>query len=142
MDDRGDRPEPSPLEVLPGLPDIARIMSDAVTVTDLHRRVVVWNDAAGRLYGIDAEDALQRPVDELFDLIVDSCEVGMRKPNPAIYELALDQLGGVSPEASVFLDDFAPNVEAARRVGCHGVVVTDPVQAMTDLDRIVTSARR
>ncbi len=70
MDDRGDRPEPSPLEVLPGLTDIARIMSDAVTVTDLHRRVVVWNDAASRLYGIDGADALQRPIDELFDSVV------------------------------------------------------------------------
>ena len=35
------------------------------------------------------------PLDELFDDIVDSCEVGMRKPNPAIFRLALDRLGGI-----------------------------------------------
>jgi PAS domain S-box-containing protein len=70
VDDPGDRPEPSPLEVLPGLPEIARVMSDAVTVTDLHRRVVVWNDAADRLYGIPARAALGRPIDELIDSVV------------------------------------------------------------------------
>ena len=40
------------------------------------------------------------PVDELFEVIVDSSEVGMRKPNPAIYLHALDLLGGVRPESS------------------------------------------
>ena len=70
MDDPGDRHEPSPLEVLSGLPEIARVMTDAVTVTDLHRRVVVWNAAAERLYGIPPDDALERPIDELFDSTV------------------------------------------------------------------------
>ena len=42
-------------------------MSDAVTVTDLHRRVVVWNAAAARQYGISAEEALGEPIDTLFD---------------------------------------------------------------------------
>jgi putative hydrolase of the HAD superfamily len=73
------------------------------------------------------------PVDELFDVVVDSCQVGMRKPNPAIFRLALEQLGGVAPERAVFLDDFAPNVAAARGVGIHGVVVTDPADAMAEL---------
>jgi putative hydrolase of the HAD superfamily len=77
------------------------------------------------------------PVDELFDLVVDSCQVGMRKPDPAIYRFALERLGGVEPQAAVFLDDFAPNVDAARALGLHGVVVTDPVAAMADLDAIV-----
>ncbi|MGZ9160977.1 MAG: PAS domain S-box protein [Candidatus Limnocylindrales bacterium] len=59
--------EPSPLHVLPGLIDLARIMADAVTVTDLHRRVVVWNAAAERLYGISERDALGKPIESLFD---------------------------------------------------------------------------
>ena len=70
MDDPGDRPDPSPLEVLPGLPEIAQVMTDVVAVTDLHRRVVVWNEAAVRLYGIPASDALGQPIDSLFDSIV------------------------------------------------------------------------
>ncbi len=60
-------PEPSPLDTVPGLADLARAMADAVAVTDLHRRVVIWNDASADLYGIPAELAIGRPVDELFD---------------------------------------------------------------------------
>jgi two-component system NtrC family sensor kinase len=70
VDDPGDRPDPSPLEVLPGLAEIAQVMTDAVAVTDLHRRVVVWNDAAEQLYGITAADALGAPIDDLFDSVV------------------------------------------------------------------------
>lgn len=77
------------------------------------------------------------PVVELFDAVVDSCEVGMRKPNPAIYRLALEQVGGVAPQRAVFLDDFAPNVEAARGVGLHGIVVTDPAAALAELDALL-----
>jgi putative hydrolase of the HAD superfamily len=80
------------------------------------------------------------PVDELFDVVVDSCQVGMRKPNPAIFRLALAQLGDVVPERAVFLDDFAPNVAAARAVGIHGVVVTDPAAAMAELRALIRSA--
>jgi putative hydrolase of the HAD superfamily len=76
------------------------------------------------------------PVDELFDVVVDSCQVGMRKPNPAIFRLALEQLGGIAPERSVFLDDFAPNVAAAQAVGCLGIVVEHPAVAMAELDRL------
>ncbi|MEX2184980.1 MAG: PAS domain S-box protein [Chloroflexota bacterium] len=57
----------TPLDVLPGLAGIARAMADAVAVTDLHRRIVVWNSAAVRLYGIPTDDALSRPIDELYD---------------------------------------------------------------------------
>ncbi len=57
------------------------------------------------------------PLDELFDVVVDSSEVGVRKPDPRIFELALAELGDVDPARSVFLDDFLGNVEAARRLG-------------------------
>lgn len=58
----------------------------------------------------------------LFDDIVDSHEVGMRKPNPEIYRLSASRIG-VVPEASVFLDDVLTNVQAADRVGMTGVHV-------------------
>ncbi len=62
------------------------------------------------------------PIDELFDVVVDSSEVGMRKPDPAIYHHALELLGAQA-EHSVFLDDFAGNVDAAVRLGMRGIVV-------------------
>ena len=60
----------------------------------------------------------------LFDDIVDSHEVGLRKPNAAIYHLALERLGAAS-ERTAFLDDMLVNVNAARAVGMHGVLVED-----------------
>jgi epoxide hydrolase-like predicted phosphatase len=81
------------------------------------------------------------PVGELFEVIVDSSEVGMRKPNPAIFLHALELLGGVAPEAAVFLDDAAGNVAGAQRAGLHGILVdaADPDPALAELDVILVS---
>lgn len=78
------------------------------------------------------------PVDELFDAVIDSCEVGFRKPDPRIYERALEALGGVAPGRALFLDDYEGNVAAARRLGLLGIVVgPDPAQALEEFDRLV-----
>jgi putative hydrolase of the HAD superfamily len=75
------------------------------------------------------------PFDELFDDVVDSHEVGLRKPNPAIYQLALARLG-VPAERTAFLDDVASNVTAADAVGMRGVVVdVDPTDAVATVRR-------
>jgi epoxide hydrolase-like predicted phosphatase len=60
------------------------------------------------------------PLDELFDDVVDSCEVGMRKPNPAIFHLACERLG-VTPAQSGFIDDHQGNVAAATAVGMRSI---------------------
>lgn len=60
----------------------------------------------------------------VFDTVVDSHEVGMRKPNPAIYMLTLERLGA-QPGRTAFLDDLVANVDAARRLGIHGVHVEE-----------------
>jgi putative hydrolase of the HAD superfamily len=80
------------------------------------------------------------PVDELFEIVVDSSAVKLRKPNPAIYELTCARIG-VVPNASVFLDDNADNVAAARSLGMETVQVgDDPFVAVAELDAIL--ARR
>ncbi len=58
--------------------------------------------------------------DVLFDTVVISGEVGLRKPDPAIYELAAERLG-LPPAQVVFVDDLVPNVRAAAAVGMVGV---------------------
>ena len=77
------------------------------------------------------------PVDELFDVVIDSSEVGMRKPNPAIYQHALESLGGIPPEQAVFLDDTPGNVDGARRAGLHAILVETPEQAIKDLTALL-----
>jgi putative hydrolase of the HAD superfamily len=76
------------------------------------------------------------PYEELFDDIVDSHEVGLRKPNPAIYELALTRLGATA-ERTAFLDDVASNVAAAEAVGIRGVFVDeDAAPAIAAVERL------
>lgn len=70
-----------------------------------------------------------------FDTIVDSHEVGMRKPNPAIYHLTLERLGS-APDRAAFLDDLEANVHAARALGMHGIHVGE------DAGPAIESARR
>jgi HAD superfamily hydrolase (TIGR01509 family) len=57
----------------------------------------------------------------LFDDVVVSAEVGMAKPEPAIFRRAVDRLG-LAPAECVFVDDWDQNVEAAREVGMRGVI--------------------
>jgi len=79
------------------------------------------------------------PVETLFDVIVDSSEIGIRKPAHEIYHFALTELGSVAPERAVFLDDYAANVEAAVAVGLHGVLVEpDSATALAALERILS----
>ena len=77
------------------------------------------------------------PVDELFEVVVDSCQAGVRKPDPRIFRLALDRLG-VEPERAVFLDDHPANVAAAEAIGLHGVHVgADRLAAFDRLDALL-----
>lgn len=73
------------------------------------------------------------PLDDLFDDVVDSSEVGMRKPNPMIYRLVLDRLGGVAPERAIMLDDHPGNCGGARHIGMQAILVDDPDVAVDEL---------
>jgi putative hydrolase of the HAD superfamily len=80
----------------------------------------------------------QHDYDALFDTIVDSSEVGVRKPDPRIYHLTLERLGGIAPEEAVLLDDFEVNLAAARAIGMHAVYVGDDTDAMlAELERLL-----
>jgi epoxide hydrolase-like predicted phosphatase len=77
------------------------------------------------------------PVDELFEIVVDSSEVGMRKPDRRIYLLTCEQVG-VAPEAAVFVDDNAENIGAAQALGMETVHFgEDPFVAVAELDAIL-----
>jgi putative hydrolase of the HAD superfamily len=78
------------------------------------------------------------PLDELFHAVLDSSEVGMRKPAPEIFHLALERVGGVAPGEALFLDDFPANVAAATRIGMRGVLVEPDLRtALAELDALL-----
>jgi epoxide hydrolase-like predicted phosphatase len=74
--------------------------------------------------------------DKLFDAVVISGEVGLRKPEPEIYLLAAERLG-LPPEECVFVDDLAPNVRGAADVGMVGVHYAHHERAVTELRELL-----
>ena len=90
----------------------------------------------------NAWDDLRKELDEhwhisdAFDLIVISAEVGLAKPDPKIYRLALEQLG-VEPHEAVFVDDFLENVNAASGVGMYAIHFQGSRAARAALDELL-----
>jgi len=77
---------------------------------------------------------------DVFDEMVISAEVGLVKPDPRIYQLALERLG-VHPKESVFLDDVLVNVEAARSVGMSAIQFTQPEKTLEELKQLLCNHR-
>ena len=75
------------------------------------------------------------PIYELFDVIVDSSEVGYRKPNPEIYQLTADRLG-VSAGKCLMVDDLEHNVSGAERIGMTGLLFEDATQTSLEIRKL------
>ena len=73
------------------------------------------------------------PVDEIFDVVVDSAFVGSRKPEPRIYEITLERLGA-SPEEALFIDDVKVNCEGARQLGIEAIRFRSTEQAIEEIE--------
>jgi putative hydrolase of the HAD superfamily len=76
------------------------------------------------------------PVDEIFDLVVDSAFVGTRKPEPQIYEITLQRLG-VRAEAALLVDDIELNCTAARALGMAAVWFQSTEQAIAEIESLL-----
>jgi epoxide hydrolase-like predicted phosphatase len=111
----------------PMIHEIRRLQESSIALALLTNNVKEFGDAWRASF----------PVDELFPVIIDSSEVGMRKPDPRIYELTCERAGS-APEASVFLDDNPDNVKAARALGIETVHVgRDSLAAIAELRAIL-----
>jgi epoxide hydrolase-like predicted phosphatase len=90
----------------------------------------------------NASDSLDRFVreelglEEVFDVIIISALVGVRKPDALIYQLALERLG-VSAGEALFVDDLADNVEGARKLGLQAIQFRTKQQFMEDLQTLL-----
>ena len=68
----------------------------------------------------------------LFDVVLESSKLGVRKPDPRIYKIACDQLA-IAPNEAVFLDDLGINLKPARAMGMFTIKVVSSSQALDDL---------
>ena len=87
-----------------------------------------WSDMRGYL--------LRQKIDDAFDTLTISAEVGAAKPAAKIYLLALEQ-AQVKAEAAVFVDDVPANIEACEAVGMKGILFRDPLKALTELKKLL-----
>ena len=92
-------------------------------------RVALLSNSWGNIYP-------RERIDAVFDLVVISGEVGMRKPNPDIFGHMLGLLD-VRPERVVLVDDAEPNTDGAARLGMHAILHTDHNNTRKKLARLV-----
>lgn len=76
------------------------------------------------------------PILDLFDVVVESSKVGMRKPDERFYRLACELLG-IDPPEAVFLDDLGVNLKPARAMGMTTIKVSDPDAALARLESVL-----
>ena len=72
----------------------------------------------------------------MFEVVIESAKVGLRKPDPRIYQMACDELQ-VAAEGCVYLDDLGINCKPAAALGMRAIKVVDPDEALSDLEKIV-----
>jgi putative hydrolase of the HAD superfamily len=79
-------------------------------------------------------------LDQIFEVVVDSAFVGTRKPEPRIFEITLERLGGdLRFEDCVLVDDLAPNCDAARELGMGAVRFQETAPAIAELEALLNS---
>jgi putative hydrolase of the HAD superfamily len=100
----------------------ALLTNNVVTMTEGTEDTPSWSD--------------RLRLDELFDVVVESSKAGVRKPDPAAYELVLDLLG-VPAERIAFLDDLGINLKPAKAMGMTTIKVEDPDAALAQLEALV-----
>jgi epoxide hydrolase-like predicted phosphatase len=80
-----------------------------------------------------------KPCIDAFHISIFSCEIGMIKPDPEIYRYLL-RLGGVDPDESFFIDDAVENIDAANKLGIHGILFKSADQAIREVTKILNTA--
>jgi epoxide hydrolase-like predicted phosphatase len=78
----------------------------------------------------------QSLLDELFDAIVISGDVGMHKPEPEIFHLGAEKIG-IAPDECVFVDDLKENIAGAEAVGMTGILHRGSDQTVPELERLL-----
>jgi epoxide hydrolase-like predicted phosphatase len=76
--------------------------------------------------------------DDAFDKMIISAEVGAMKPEPKIFQLALEQFG-VKPKEAVFVDDFYVNIEGCEKVGIRGIHFKDAESTLQQLKELLST---
>jgi putative hydrolase of the HAD superfamily len=117
--------------IRPEMVEALRRCGERLKTACLTNNVIGFNDFPERARANGRDEVLG-----LFDCIIESSKVGVRKPDPRFYEIACEQLS-IAPSEAVFLDDLGVNLKPARELGMQTIKVTDPHLAIVELETIV-----
>jgi epoxide hydrolase-like predicted phosphatase len=122
----GEEPDAIRKHLFGGLRRNEEMILAAATIGQHYKTGILTNNVKEWVGWRDMVDA------HLFHVVVDSSEVGLRKPEPEIYLLTCERLG-VEPERAAFVDDLAPNIEGAASVGLHAIPFTTSEEVLDQL---------
>lgn len=128
-----ERPIPAENLVLRMLQDL-RLDEEMIEAVRAARRGGIATALLSNSWGVEyyPHDLLA----ELFDQVVISGEVGLRKPDPPIFEMAAERLG-LPPRECVFIDDLPGNIQAAEAVGMRGVLHEEASRTIPELESLL-----
>lgn len=84
----------------------------------------------------DGRTLYAREIMDMFDHVIESSRIGIRKPNPRIYEMMCEALS-IEPEACVYLDDLGMNLKPAKAMGMATIKVEGGPQAIRELEKLL-----
>lgn len=103
-------------------------------VKEAHKTGCITNNVPANQTGSNEGRAFYaREIMELFDHVIESSKIGIRKPDPRIYEMMCEALG-VAPQACVYLDDLGVNLKPAKALGMTTIKVESGPQAIAELE--------
>ena len=123
-------------EVRPAMVEAVRRCGQRLKTGLLTNNFVLGPASGADSVGRDDRAAETGAIVGLFDVVVESSVVGVRKPDPRFYEVACERLE-ICPEEAVFLDDLGVNLKPARAMGMTTIKVTDPAEAIAALEQVV-----
>lgn len=117
--------------IRPEMVDAVRRCKERLKTACLTNNFVSFDDFPTEARADGRDDVLA-----LFDVIIESSKVGVRKPDPRFYEIACEECG-VEPAEAVFLDDLGINLKPAKAMGMTTIKVVDPADALAELEAAV-----
>ncbi len=108
------------------------LMAFAASLPTHLRTAIISNSADGAR----REELARYAFDEIFDPIIYSHEVGLAKPDPAVFELACSLLD-VAPAEMIFVDDVPGHVAAARNLGIHAILHRSTPETITEINSLL-----
>jgi putative hydrolase of the HAD superfamily len=121
-------------DLRPDMVDVLRRCKQRYCNACLTNNIDFGDDFENKL--VDERTIEFQKVMEMFDYVIESSKVGVRKPDPRFYKMACE-IVKVDPEQVVFLDDLGVNLKPARAMGMTTIKVTDPRRAIKELEDVL-----